>query len=137
MRAQAAGDPRIRFCGVYTEQEAGQVFGAMDVLVAPSIWPENRPFVVHEALASGVPAVVSAAGGMVEGIEHGVTGLVVPPGDPAALQAALQDLVDNPQQLHAFRAALRALALPTVEAEVAAYGTLYRQVLGDADETAV
>jgi len=137
LRAQAAGDPRIHFCGVYTEQEAGQVFGAMDVLVAPSIWPENRPFVVHEALASGVPVVVSAAGGMVEGIEHGVTGLVVPPGDPAALQVALQDLVECPQQLHAFKAALRALALPTVEAETAAYEALYRQVLGGADETTI
>ena len=72
LRALAAGDPRIEFCGVYDEQAASRVFGTIDVLVAPSVWPENRPFVVHEALASGVPAIVSAVGGMAEAVEDGL-----------------------------------------------------------------
>jgi glycosyltransferase involved in cell wall biosynthesis len=134
LRAQAAADPRVHFCGIYDESNAGQVFSAMDVLVVPSLWPENRPFVVHEALASGVPVIASDAGGMAGTIEDGVTGFVVPPGDSLALQAVLQAVVDRPQQLNAFKVAIQALAIPTVATEADAYGALYRKILGRADE---
>ena len=137
LRGQAAADARVQFCGVYDEQSAGQVFGVMDVLVVPSLWPENRPFVVYEALASGVPVVATNVGGMADSVEHSVTGFVVPPGDSLALQAVLQAVVDRPQQLNAFKAAIGALALPSVKAEAAAYGTLYRKVLGGVDEAVV
>ena len=38
----------------------------MDVLVAPSIWPENSPFVIQEAMLSGIPVVGSRIGGIPE-----------------------------------------------------------------------
>lgn len=137
LRAQAAVDTRVQFCGVYDEQSAGQVFGAIDVLVVPSLWPENRPFVVYEALASGVPVVATRVGGMAGSVEHGVTGFLVPLGDPLALQTVLQAAVDRPQQLDMFKAAIGALAIPTVAMEADAYEALYRKVLGGVDEIVV
>lgn len=51
---------------------------------------------VIEAMAGGVPVVASAVGGVPELVRHEETGLLVPPGDPAALTAALARLLDDP-----------------------------------------
>jgi glycosyltransferase involved in cell wall biosynthesis len=128
LRALAAGDDRIRFCGVYDETTAGQVFATMDVLVAPSVWAENRPFAVYEALASGVPVVISAVGGMDEAVEDGVTGFVTPPGDVGALRAVLQRLADAPEQLNPLKERIAGLALPTPAMEADTYAAIYRHI---------
>jgi glycosyltransferase involved in cell wall biosynthesis len=47
-------------------------------------------------MAAGLPVVVSRVGGNVELVEDGVTGLLVPPGDPSALSAALLKLLVDP-----------------------------------------
>lgn len=137
LHALAASDLRIRFGGVYTEQVAGQIFGAMDVLVAPSQWPENRPFIVHEALASGVPVIVSAVGGMADAVEDGVTGFVTPSGDVAALRAVLQRLVDAPEQINKLKNKIAGLTIPTPETEADAYATIYRNILGQTHASAL
>lgn len=130
LRDLAASDERIQFCGVYDEHSASQVFDSMDVLVAPSIWAENRPFAVYEALASGVPVVVSAVGGMAEAVEDGVTGFAVPPCDVEALRAAMQRLIDAPEQINTLKNRIAGLTIPTPETEADAYTTIYRNILG-------
>ena len=57
---------------------------------------EGLPNVVLEAMAEGVPVVASRHAGIPEAVVHEVTGLLVPPGDPEALSAALQRLVEDP-----------------------------------------
>ena len=64
--------------------------------VAPSIWPEPCATVVLEGMAMGKPMVVTDVGGMPDMVDHGVTGLVVPPGDAAALAQAMTTLVEDP-----------------------------------------
>ncbi|OLR92440.1 glycosyltransferase [Actinokineospora bangkokensis] len=76
-----------------------QIMAAMAaaaVVVVPSRWPEPQGLVAVEALAAGTPVVASRIGGLQELVEDGVTGLLVPPGDPDALAAALDDLLDDP-----------------------------------------
>jgi glycosyltransferase involved in cell wall biosynthesis len=107
----------------------------MDVLVAPSIWAENRPFAVYEALASGVPVVVSAIGGMTETVADGVTGCIVPPGDVPALRAALQRLADRPEQLNQFKDKIADLTLPSPTAEADAYAIIYQSITSVAGAT--
>jgi glycosyltransferase involved in cell wall biosynthesis len=135
LRGLADDDPRIQFGGVYTEQDASQVFGTTDVLVAPSEWAENRPFVVHEALASGVPVIISAVGGMVDAVADGITGFVTPPGDVAALRAVLQRLAEAPEQLNQLKDRIAMLAIPTPAMEADAYAAIYRTVRGQHDAT--
>ena len=61
-------------------------------LVAPSRWAEPLGLVAPEAIVRSVPAVATSGGGFDETIEDGVTGRLVPPGDDAALAAALDEL---------------------------------------------
>ena len=71
------------------------VLAISDTLALPS-HREGFPNVVLEAAAAGVPAVTSDATGAVDSVVHGVTGLIVPTGDAAALAAALARLGQAP-----------------------------------------
>jgi glycosyltransferase involved in cell wall biosynthesis len=65
----------------------------IDVLVLPSLYGEGMPMVLLEAMASGVPVVMSALDGMQEAVHDGVTGLLVEPGSAQALADALAQFV--------------------------------------------
>ncbi len=100
--------PHVTMHGWHAETDMGRVYADIDVLVVPSIWPENSPLVIHEALLSGVPVVASNIGGIPELIQHNENGLLFPAGDVQALHAALLHLVLEPEHL----AALAARATP-------------------------
>jgi glycosyltransferase involved in cell wall biosynthesis len=61
--------------------------------IVPSVVVDACPTVVMEAMASGKPVVASDIGGIPDLVNHGETGLLVPPGDVGALQDALQGLL--------------------------------------------
>jgi glycosyltransferase involved in cell wall biosynthesis len=75
-----------------------------DLVVVPSL-AEPYGTVSAEAAAAGRPAVISAVGGMAEVVLDGITGLHVPPGDPAALAGAVGSLLDAPERMRAMGAA--------------------------------
>jgi len=64
-----------------------------NLLVVPSLWFENRPLVLMEAMGAGVPVVVTQLGGMAELVEEGVNGWTFPMGDSSALAAVLSERV--------------------------------------------
>jgi glycosyltransferase involved in cell wall biosynthesis len=64
--------------------------------VAPSVWPDPLPGVVREGMSKGIAMIASNIGGNTDMISDGTTGLLVPPGDVAALAAAMQRLIDDP-----------------------------------------
>ncbi len=73
---------------------------------------EGLPGVVLEAMGAGLPVVATAVGGVTELVEDQTTGLLVPPDDPAALAAALAELLADPER----RAAMGATARTRAEA---------------------
>jgi glycosyltransferase involved in cell wall biosynthesis len=69
---------------------------AADVFVLPSLY-EGLPLSVLEAMASAKPVVATAVGGTNEAVVDGVTGILVPPANPAALGAAIRGILDDPE----------------------------------------
>jgi glycosyltransferase involved in cell wall biosynthesis len=69
--------------------------------VVPSVWPEPLANVAREALLCGSPVIASRIGGLPEIIEHGVSGLLVEPGDAAALASAMRELLADPDRRQA------------------------------------
>jgi glycosyltransferase involved in cell wall biosynthesis len=70
------------------------LLASADLFVLPSR-SEASPNGVLEAMAAGLPVVASATGGLLEMVDHGRTGLLVPPDDPGRLAAALDSLLKN------------------------------------------
>jgi glycogen(starch) synthase len=94
---------RLDFATVPRSQ-LGQVYADADVLLFTSAWEEPFGLVPIEAMACATPVVAAATGGSREYLVDGGNSLVVPPGDPAALAAAVERLAAD----EALRARLRA-----------------------------
>lgn len=93
----------IEYHGPYGLGDLPRILRSIDVLAAPALWHEAFGLTVREALAAARPVLVSRIGGLQDAIEHDVQGLVLPPGDVPAWQAAIQ-------RLAADRALVRRLA---------------------------
>lgn len=129
IKHMAKSDGRIRFCGVYSEDEIGEVFGDADVVVIPSIWHENNTIVMREALAAHVPCIVSNAGGMMEMIQEGKNGFVFRMGDAQHLKEVLQRVLDQPDLLSSMKENVASYVVTSVEQEAYAYEEEYRRIV--------
>jgi glycosyltransferase involved in cell wall biosynthesis len=89
---------RMLFSGPQAEAELARSYAAADVFVLPSR-AETYGMVIAEALARGLPVVAAEVGGVPEALGQGVDGarpgLLVPPGDPAALRDALRAWLED------------------------------------------
>jgi glycosyltransferase involved in cell wall biosynthesis len=87
--AELGLDGRVRFVGPLARTEVLTLFRAADAALLSSAW-ENLPHSVVEALAVGTPVVATAVGGVPEVVRDGENGLLVAPGDVAALAEAIR-----------------------------------------------
>jgi glycosyltransferase involved in cell wall biosynthesis len=104
LRAIALGRD-VAFLGSVSDRELVERYGRALCVVLPSVHhnrfgvsttvPELLGQTLLEAMACGTPAVATSVGGMPETIIDGVTGFVVPPGDPRALRACLERLAGD------------------------------------------
>lgn len=79
-------------------KEMTEMYDAVDLWVLPARKPEGLGNVLIEAMAMSKPVIGSAIGGIPEIIDHGVNGLLVPPGNPQALAAAISYLLSNAEE---------------------------------------
>lgn len=86
---------RVRLHGRLSDADRGAVLRAADVFAAPALEGESFGIAVAEAVATGLPAVVTEVGGVPELVRPDA-GLVVPPGDAAGLAAALARYLGRP-----------------------------------------
>ncbi|MGD9615572.1 MAG: glycosyltransferase family 4 protein [Alphaproteobacteria bacterium] len=97
---------RVRWRGALDESAVAAALADSDLFVWPAI---NEAFgmALLEAQAAGLPVVAGASGGVSGIVADGKTGLLVPPGDPAAFAAALRRLLLDPERRAAVGAAAR------------------------------
>ena len=100
IRAAGLGD-RVVLLGQQPRHRVVEILGAADAVAQPSIVlpsgkMEGIPVALMEAMAMERPVVATDISGVAELVENGATGILVPPGDPAALASALRTLHDDP-----------------------------------------
>lgn len=109
--------------------DMASLYAACDLVVHPALHPEGFGRSIAEAQSAGVPVLATALGGPLELIEDGISGILVPPGDAAALAHEAARLLHDP----ALRSGLRAGGLDAgdrygVPAHAAAVESVYKAV---------
>ena len=108
-RASALGiEGAVEWLGELPDHALPAFFGDLDLFAMPS-HRESYGVAALEAAAAGVPVVASRVGGIPEVVADGESGLLVPPGDPAALAEALATLARDPERRRRMGAAGRSL----------------------------
>jgi glycosyltransferase involved in cell wall biosynthesis len=121
----------VTFLGWVPNAELPPYYRAAAVSVIPSL-EEGFGIPAAEAMGCEVPVVASDAGGLPEVVENGVTGIVVPRGDSAALAGAIGSLLADPERRRRMGQAgrERALRLFDWDRSAAQFEELYREIAG-------
>ena len=96
----------VRFLGYQSQEQVRQLLAGTDVFVMAS-FAEGVPVVLMEAMAAGVPVVATRVAGIPELVEDGVSGFLVPPGEPASIIDRVDRLLGDPALRNTFGAAGR------------------------------
>ncbi|MFH1132672.1 MAG: glycosyltransferase [Pseudomonadota bacterium] len=126
LRASARDLP-VAFMGPFKQNKVGEIFGQFDLLVVPSLWPENSPLVIHEAFMAGVPVIGSRMGGIVDLVKHGKWGLLFDPWSHGELRAALRSVLEDKEILNCWRKALPIVR--NIEDDATQWEATYREIM--------
>ena len=120
----------VVFAGLVKNPRA--VLSLADIFVHPSLHREGLPLAVLEAMDLGLPVVASRIGGIPEAVEHGRSGVLVPPMDSLALSAAIGRLVRDSAERRAMGAAGRKTVAQRFQRDrmIAQIESLYDAMLG-------
>jgi glycosyltransferase involved in cell wall biosynthesis len=123
-------DPYVTFVGHVENRWIATIYQQIDVLVVPSIWPENSPVTITEAMASGIPVIASDVGGISELVEDGVTGYLIPLRDSRAIAERIERFLARPELLKTMgeRALAKIQAYP-MQQQVERMVDVYRQAI--------
>lgn len=85
----------IKLMGEFDHNKIADIFKEIDMLIVPSLWYENSPLVIQEAVLSKTPVIASRIGGIPELIRDGVNGFLFEPGNVAGLQKQIISIINN------------------------------------------
>ena len=121
----------VEMLGHVSREELERRLSAAWVQAVPGRWEEPFGMVTAEAMMRGTAVVASAPGGTAEMVRDGVTGILVPPGDTAALAAALESLLRDRGSAERMGAAGRKIAVErfSESTSVERFVTLYEKLL--------
>ncbi len=120
----ATRESSVRFNGPYDHHRVDRLMRSVDVVLVPSLWWENSPLVIQEALRNRRPVICSDIGGMAEKVRDGIDGFHFPVGNVAALAALLRRLAEDRKPLTTLT--FRLAGQPALTANIEDYIALYR-----------
>jgi glycosyltransferase involved in cell wall biosynthesis len=127
----AKAGANIRFNGPYDRLRVNQLMQSVHAILVPSVWWENSPVVIQEALRNKRPVICSDIGGMAEKIRDGVDGFHFAAGNPVALASLIRRMVENRAMLTGIAASLS--GIPELVSGMEDYLVLYRGLVAQND----
>lgn len=119
----------VKFWGKVQHSEMESVFRETDVQILASIWPENQPVTITEAMACHTPVIATRLGGNPELVRDGQTGYLVEPGSPGDLARAMCRFLDAPESISALgEQGFRCMRENTLSKQVKRIVDLYDQI---------
>jgi glycosyltransferase involved in cell wall biosynthesis len=125
----ASAGSTIHFMGAYEPASVDRLMRGVHAVLVPSIWWENSPVVIQEALRNRRPVICSDIGGMAEKIRDGIDGFHFPVGNSIALASLLRELATDRSILSDLVSQMS--GVPAVHSSLAAFLDIYR---GRADD---
>ncbi|MBD9511393.1 glycosyltransferase [Ensifer sp. ENS10] len=122
------GETPVRIIGPYPQSEVKGLYHDLDVLLAPSTWPESFGLVSREAENMGLWVVASKLGAISQNISHGENGFVVDVSSDRHLSQVLSEMNDNVQRYTA-PPTTRPLSVRTAQQQAKEIAATYRRVL--------
>ncbi len=121
---------QVTFAGFAEREQLPPVYHGSDIFVLSS-HSESCAMALLEAMACGLPVVATRVGGMIEKVQDGINGLLVPPSNPQALAEALRRLIDSPELRRTFgeRNAMKIQRAYSWEDIADQYLALYRDII--------
>jgi glycosyltransferase involved in cell wall biosynthesis len=113
----------VHIAGRFNQQELAEVHREIDVLVTPSIWPENSPVSMLEALALGTPCLCADGAGMTNLVEPETNGLVFRSRDARDLAEKIKQLAAAPELVRKLQAGAKLLR--TIEEDAEKFERVY------------
>ncbi len=107
LAAELSISDQVAFTGALPRADALARLSSASLLVLSSICYETFGLAVLEAASLGVPSIVANIGGQASLVKDGITGRLVPPGDPTSLASALRELLSDPDGLRRMGEAAR------------------------------
>jgi glycosyltransferase involved in cell wall biosynthesis len=124
---EMARSPSVSFRGTFAREELPRVLGELEVLVVPSVWPENSPLTIHEARVARLPVLAADIGGMPDLVQEGEAGWLFRAGDAQDLRRQMAAILEAPQQLARVRARIR--PVKTIEENARELEALYVRLI--------
>ncbi len=103
IRRMARYNKNIKFMGMFDNKDVANIFKEIDVLIFSSVWEENSPLVIHEAIISNTFIIASDLGGVGELVKHGQNGFLFKAGDVRDLQEKMEHIIENPRSIESLK----------------------------------
>ena len=138
LRSHYAGQEWVTFHGKHAPDEVGTFMADAMLLLVPSLWFENAPLVIRQAIQSGLPVLASDIGGLPELVDDEMNGRLIPAGDATAWQAAIESALHDPARIESWRSGAAEVQAARYRPEVLgpAHSELFGRVAGHAPEPA-
>lgn len=131
LQSLASDDKRIEFHGFVSSDSLKKMYMAANIVVVPSVWHDNSPMVIYEALSYGAPIVGSRIGGIPELIEDGYNGRLFEAGNILELKQILENLISDRYLLRKLsKNALSSSSNYSMERHIEGLRSIYMEVIG-------
>ena len=138
MLARGFPEGSVIFHGGYrSDRELKEILSKVHLVVFPSIWEENYPLVVREALLHGLPVLGSSLGGVPEAIKDGVNGFLFDPYKEGDLAGKLELILKNPGILERLAEGARNTTIESMEDHMIKILKIYDDAIGIAQKGAL